>query len=436
MFSGSGNELRSQVIDGQTLLELDIDGDGVADETLTILNDEFDIGVVTGNGNGLSLRGTPIGPAVTPGFDYTTEFIDTIGIEESLLADLEAVAETALSTLSGFISAVDGASLDVTFTIASSGDGSIASAMQPDFVIENAFFNEDAGFFEVPVVPQVEFSQGIDANGSAPDINITINSDFLLGGQAFLGTDPDRVVPGLSIDYVSTVIHEIVHGLGFASLVNLEGNRPSLILDGNSATFLDFDADGRSDIFDTTFGANVTFEIENGALIPRFSGENLVDVFGEAIVLENVSANRGSQINHFAEVNPDGSIAEAMDSIESTFANFGSIRPLDAITLAVLQDLGFVITVPDDTPLVSPNDTDTNVIPTLSTNIQIMHDDQGQPSGLAFSLEDGSNLDQLASLAVEITAGDGVTTQVARVRFTGDNLQPILILDQEFLDSL
>ena len=42
-FSGAEGELRYEKIDGQTLLLLDNDGDGIADETLTISNGEFDL---------------------------------------------------------------------------------------------------------------------------------------------------------------------------------------------------------------------------------------------------------------------------------------------------------------------------------------------------------------------------------------------------------
>jgi len=54
-FSNIAGELRYEKVGGQTLLQLDINGDGVADELLTISNGEFDLEVTNDNGTGYDL---------------------------------------------------------------------------------------------------------------------------------------------------------------------------------------------------------------------------------------------------------------------------------------------------------------------------------------------------------------------------------------------
>ncbi len=65
--------------------------------------------------------------------------------------------------------------------------------------------------------------RGFDQNGSLSDINMTFNSNVngnaacLNGKNWYYGLDGN---PGTSFDYVSTTMHELLHGLGFTSLVN------------------------------------------------------------------------------------------------------------------------------------------------------------------------------------------------------------------------
>lgn len=58
-FSAVAGELRYEKVGGETLLQLDIDGDGTADETLTISNGEFDLQVVNNTGFSFSISMAP-----------------------------------------------------------------------------------------------------------------------------------------------------------------------------------------------------------------------------------------------------------------------------------------------------------------------------------------------------------------------------------------
>ncbi|NJK35920.1 MAG: hypothetical protein HC919_13825 [Oscillatoriales cyanobacterium SM2_2_1] len=53
---------------------------------------------------------------------------------------------------------------------------------------------------------------GFDANGADPEINANFNSDRT---DWYFGTDGN--VPSGKVDFVSVVLHEIGHGLGFVS---------------------------------------------------------------------------------------------------------------------------------------------------------------------------------------------------------------------------
>ena len=58
-FSSTAGELRYENVAGETLLQLDLDGDGAADETLTLSNGEFDLQISASDFNSVSLSITP-----------------------------------------------------------------------------------------------------------------------------------------------------------------------------------------------------------------------------------------------------------------------------------------------------------------------------------------------------------------------------------------
>jgi hypothetical protein len=77
---------------------------------------------------------------------------------------------------------------------------------------------------------------GSDLNGGTADINATFNSTLDLGGAGCLGGIVWSYViggapPGGTVDLMTTVLHELAHGLGFLSLHDL----------GTGAKFLGFD---------------------------------------------------------------------------------------------------------------------------------------------------------------------------------------------------
>lgn len=95
-------------------------------------------------------------------------------------------------------------------------------------------------------LPETWYSQslanalaGVDLWPSAPDIDATFNSnlngdtDCLQGVQWYYGYDGNP--PGNDIDFVTVVIHEICHGLGFRSYVNLYSGEK---FDGKNDAFM------------------------------------------------------------------------------------------------------------------------------------------------------------------------------------------------------
>ena len=355
------------------------------------------------------------------GFDFSVTVNNQAGEEGDLVqADVVAVTEAALSLIADFIVGATGSVLDVAVTIAQQGESTVASASSGDFFIGDT--DPETGIVEILTGSQIELITGMDPNGADPDIVITVNSDFLSDAAAFLSTDPNRDPPPGSIDYVSTLAHEIIHGLGFLSFRDNTGE--DFLFDANG--------DGIVDTIESTYGLDVTFEEENGFLTPRFNGENVIEVYGESVVLESTFDDPGSDISHFAANNPDGTIADTALALLNPSVVGGDVTGIGVLELAVLRDLGFNIVQPDDLGLINEFD-GLPFIPTV-TETEIITDPDSGAVNVVVNLDDDSLFVNIpSSIGVEVTAGDGTTTQIARIRFGVDDLLSSLELSEEFL---
>ena len=76
-------------------------------------------------------------------------------------------------------------------------------------------------FFPEPLAEQL---LGIDNNPNASDINAIFNANLSLGSGWYFGTDMN--VPVNGFDFVSVVLHELGHGLGFAGAADVDDGDP------------------------------------------------------------------------------------------------------------------------------------------------------------------------------------------------------------------
>ncbi len=300
--------------------------------------DRFDIAVT--NGDGLSLLSPPQSLV-----DLNITTINNAGEEfEDLLPVVEDLTEAAVATWTQFIQGVEGAELDIEVTVVSLGGNAVASAGfgLPFSLDENGNtvfegeFDEDGTFFIDPV-PLIELTTGRDANGDVPDIFVNVNIDFLTSPAAFVDTDPNRVLPEGALDFVSVLSHEIGHGLGFVSIREAgEEELPIFFIPGVGVAPLGFTVD-----------RNILI---NEEVQPFLEGDAFVGAFGDITPLEFVTGP-GSDISHFAgNASLDPRDLDLAIALMNPFVIPGDIVTIGRSDLAVFEDLGFDVVIPDDLP--------------------------------------------------------------------------------------
>ena len=100
------------------------------------------------------------------------------------------------------------------------GSGTIQIGVEVESLEGNTIATGGTGFTRVDglYVPNTitEIRTGTDPNGSEPDINISVGSDY--NDRLFYDATSTQTVPSGRIDAVSVFAHEIGHGLGILSL--------------------------------------------------------------------------------------------------------------------------------------------------------------------------------------------------------------------------
>jgi len=325
------------------------------------------------------------------------------------------LTQAALDHIAQYIDAAAGASLDVAVTLAQQGPSTVASAGAGALFFNGQNVN---GFDEVVTGSQIEFITGNDPNGTDADIVITVNTDFLTSAQAFLETGPNRM-PGFNqIDYVSVLAHEIMHGLGFFSFRDNTGNASNPNNPPN---------------IESSYGTNVNFAVEGpGTLVPRYSGENVVSVYGEDVLLEYLFNSAGSDVSHYAQFDTDGTITDLAFALLNPSVVLGDVTTLGAIDLAVLRDLGYDIQNDANLELVNPRDG-------LPNNIVIDADADfttiASETGVLINRSIINNGQGIVSVGVEAELANG-TTDSARVRLAESEMTGLFALSDDLLTDL
>ena len=141
---------------------------------------------------------------------------------------------------------------------------------------------------------------GSDLHPTVPDLGATFNSSIdnnntcLLGTSWYLGLDGDN---GGDIDLAEVGIHEIGHGLGFASYVDeLTGKRFFSMIDIYSANLEDHSESLTWDLM--TDAQRHTSAIDTGDL--HFIGGNVDAAVGHAPMYAPNSVEQGSSVSHWS----------------------------------------------------------------------------------------------------------------------------------------
>ena len=180
---------------------------------------------------------------------------------------------------------------------------------------------------------------GQDNNGDRSEIDLTVNSAIAWNFSTTLGATPNN-----EFDFVSTVLHELIHGLGFVDTSEVNGGSGSL-----------GDNNGLVSIYDTFLvdngGSPLTGLPNNSTALAnalqagsggvQWSGPNAVAANSNArpIIYAPNPYEQGSSIGHL-----DDNSAENAGRLmrAATGEGPGSHTP-SAITLMILKDIGWSI---------------------------------------------------------------------------------------------
>jgi len=161
-----------------------------------------------------------------------------------------------------------------------------------------------------------ELQTGIDPNGAAPDIVITVNGTPSSFGRLWFDPTPqsdDGDIPASSSDAVSVFVHEIGHGLGF----NGWRDHTSGALSGG---------------FMSTFDRYVEMRVGQ----PYFIGPNAMQAYGGPVPL-----TRGNLMHLGNRTGPGEELVT--DVMSGVGLPSGRRLPISALDLAILQDTGLDI---------------------------------------------------------------------------------------------
>lgn len=190
-----------------------------------------------------------------------------------------------------------------------------------------------AGYFYTVV--QSKLIRGLDSNLFAADGNINVNF-----GQSWAYGD---TVGSSQYDFVSTMMHEMMHAYGFLSYLDEAGYNDGTqwpLFDSGIVDWTGASVITDSYLFNTAFNANLTGG--NGGLY--FTGAHAVAAYGGLVPLFTPDPwDAGSSGSHLDDYTFQGANTQLMNAMADTGPG---VRVLSAVEQGFLQDLGYTVSAP------------------------------------------------------------------------------------------
>ena len=247
--------------------------------------------------------------------------------------------ESAASIASAFFTHT--ASIDIDVTAVSNGSDTLASAGSNFF---GPFAN---GFGNRGVVGTKIVTNGTDLNGGTADGTVNVNF-----GQPW---DFDDSIAAGKYDFKSTMIHELLHAVGFSSDIQQNGNDGFGNTPGNPALWVPFNefvSDSNGFLINSQFELNGTAwnsaSVGGTGASPAanglyFNGTNAANAFGGPVPLYSPGPwEDGSSGSHLDDSYFNGTTAPLMLMNAATDTGQG-IRTLSNVEIGIFRDLGFTV---------------------------------------------------------------------------------------------
>lgn len=266
--------------------------------------------------------------AVSFNFDYSAsaEFMGNATARASL--------EDAANTVGGFFAHT--ATIDIRVTSSNANTSTLASA-------GSAFSNSGSAGFGNRGIVGTKILGGVDANGAQADGTVDVNF--------FHNWNFGDTIGASELDFKSTIIHELIHAVGFSSSIFQNGSDPfgnaAGTPNGFWAPFDRFIGDATGAIIDPS-----TFTLDSarwnaasvggtGASGLRFLGVNAVAANGgnPVFIYSPTTWSDGSSGSHL-----DDDFYMGTHITEAAAGSGPGIRTLSAIERGILQDIGFTLT--------------------------------------------------------------------------------------------
>lgn len=243
---------------------------------------------------------------------YKVSLNDPSNMASMYRSAIQATAEAAAGRWLNLVQGFGSIDIQVNFT---SGADFLATGGSAS----SAYVGEVKGITILQQGAPWELQTGIDVNGTAPDLIVTLNADRI--SEMFFDPTMSSAVPGNKFDAATIFLHEIGHGLAVNSFRGSGGSLP-----GGARPY--------QQVYDT-------FVTINGSSA-RFSGPN------SNLVSGGVALVGADDVAHFADTS----------DLMYSFLGRGDRRGITNTDIAVAQDIGLAIATEraDYITLLSGND--------------------------------------------------------------------------------